>query len=83
MHKPSSPQKKGEKSGKFETYKSVQRSVCTLVFVCWHCGEAMQTGHQQKSYSGELLTARTAVKKLKQIEVFLGANTRNKSDHTV
>ena len=33
-----------------------------FVFVCWHCGEAMQTGHHQKSYSGELLTARTAVK---------------------
>ena len=20
---------------------------CVFVFVCWHCGEAMQTGHQQ------------------------------------
>ena len=38
--------------------------MCFFVFVCWHRGEAMQTGYQREksSYNGELLTARTAVK---------------------
>ena len=36
--------------------------MCAFIFVWWHCEEAMQTGRYKKSYSGELLTARTAVK---------------------
>ena len=45
---------------KAKSLQSNSGPMCAFVFVCWHRGEAMQTGYQQKSnssYSGELLTA--------------------------
>ena len=55
--------------------------MCAFVFVCWHCGEAMQTGHQhQKSYSGELLTARTAVKNWFRFELCLHSHSSHQAN---
>ena len=58
--------------GESETIETRQKGLqsnsvpmCSFVFLCWHCGEAIERfGHQKsRSYSGELLTARNAVKK--------------------